>query len=369
MDDMLFQPLAAVELAATQAQVALNHDNGVTTASEGMEKNDRWKYNGEWYNRLPFIEKNATALKDGAFNQVYEISKETATKLGMFDKAYNATVVRVSKQGVSVDLDDGVSEVGLSLFAANHGFGLPIHHAALLPGRMILHMDRAEGNLYDLSLMFHPPRLGGKNYPLWWAENIAQGIYDACVKMSKSSIFHLDLKLQNVLYNDGGKTLERCKEIFVIDFDPAFVFRVDVHPKAALLVDLVLAAAHIRVYFGHQNAAAVILGKLATPLLELYHQAKNREFDGAEDILLIDMPKSTDLVFDTPDKTLPDKVRLKRVLPAMVHYYFLDKYSVHDATKRAAKWPNWVFSDMHHSPLVPQLLHFALAHNRPSPPW
>ena len=79
---MLFQPLAAVELTATQAQVALNHDNGSTTASEGMEKNDRWTYNGEWYNRLPFIEKNATALQDGAFNRVYEISTAMATKLG-----------------------------------------------------------------------------------------------------------------------------------------------------------------------------------------------------------------------------------------------------------------------------------------------
>ena len=88
MDDMLFQPLAAVELAATQAQVALNHDNGVTTASEGMEKNDRWKYNGEWYNRVQFIEKNTRALSEGAFNRVYEISTATATKLGMFDKAW-----------------------------------------------------------------------------------------------------------------------------------------------------------------------------------------------------------------------------------------------------------------------------------------
>ena len=56
--------------------------------------------------------------------------------------------------------------------------------------------------------------------------------------------------------------------------------------------------------------------------------------------------------------------------PTMVHHYFLNKHSLHDATKRAAKWPNWVFSDMQqHSPLVPQLLHYALFPNRPRPPW
>ena len=48
-----------------------------------------------------------------------------ATKLGMFDKAYDGTVVRVPKEGVSVDFDDAKNEVALSLFAANHELGCP----------------------------------------------------------------------------------------------------------------------------------------------------------------------------------------------------------------------------------------------------
>ena len=56
----------------------------------------------------------------------------------------------------------------------------------------------------------------------------------------------------------------------------------------------------------------------------------------------------------------PDKVRLKRLLPAMAFTYILNKDSGNPATKEAAEWPDWKFSDGHRFPLVVQLLRFAL---------
>ena len=77
------------------------------------------------------------------------------------------------------------------------------------------------------------------------------------------------------------------------------------------------------------------------------------------------MPKSTNsFVAVHVDKTLPGMERLKRLLPAMAFSYFLNKRSDQDATKLAANWQYWEFSDTQHSPLVPQLLHFALFPNR-----
>lgn len=355
VDDVVHAVPGRTRIAASNSLVALNYKDGFTIASSGMVKDDRYKYILAWSNAMPFIENPTMMLYNGAFNDVYKITEETAIKLQLTDERKDA-VFRVSNKGAPVPFDDAVDEAALTLLAADLGIGPRIHSAVLMfsdldkPGRMMLAMERAEGNLYDLSLMFKPGGFGDRE-----AEVVTQQMYEACVELSNHSIFHLDLKLGNMLYTNGGAS------IYLIDFDPAYAFRVDVDPKAALLVNLVLIAMHVSIWFHDKGAAGVILRLLETPLLELYRQAKRGDFDGA-DILSIDMPKTTEYSFpDAYDKTQPDKVRLKRALPAMVHNYFLNKYCANAGTRKAAIWPYWQISDQHRRfPLVVQLLRFAL---------
>ena len=99
--------------------------------------------------------------------------------------------------------------------------------------------------------------------------------------------------------------------------------------------------------------------------MELFRQAKNGEFDGGEDILSIDMPKENDPFVGAKEawenKNLDGKVRLKSLLPWIAYKYFLDKSNVNAnwATKK------FKFSGQHRFLLVPQLLRFALFHDRP----
>ena len=73
------------------------------------------------------------------------------------------------------------------------------------------------------------------------------------------------------------------------------------------------------------------------------------------------MPASTDSSFDDAYRTLPNKERLKKVLPLMAFTYFLNKHGGLAETERAAKWRYWQFSDEHRRfPLVVQLLRYAL---------
>ena len=110
-----------------------------------------------------------------------------------------------------------------------------------------------------------------------------------------------------------------------------------------------------------------ILRLLEEPLLELFLQAKNGAFPGAEDILSIDMPKSNDLFLDAKEafenKKLPGKVRLKRLLPWIAYTYFLGPL---DKTNNA-NWATKHWKGQHRLLLVPQLLRFALFSKRPRP--
>ena len=382
VDDVMNDVPAADDVSVFATIVAENHSNGYTTASSGMGMASstnwrsplhQWKYNATWQSKMmPYMDEIATEFNSGKYNKVYGISNDTANtpeleavraqlKLGYPDTVFRLNITPIG-------FGNAVKEAGFALLAASHGFGPPIHCVATAfsdrpdvkePGRMLLVMDRAEGSVGDLAKMFKTIGYGG--YPLGWADDVAKGIYGACVKLSNRSIIDLDLKLGNmVFYNRGA-------DIKIIDFDPGFVFHLEVHPKVALLVNFTLIAVHVRNYFRNAGAAPAILRLFEPKLLELYRQAKNGEFDGAEILSVympVDSPSSSSRYFHI--RGLTGEQRLKGQFPAVVYDYFLDKHN--SWTKDAAKWP-WKFSGQHRRyPLVPQLLRNALFFNAHVPP-
>lgn len=319
---------------------------------------------------------SAEFQQSGSWNDVYQLDAADCSALGLSaadsTRAPKGVVGRLTRSGVAVYFEDALGEVTMAALAAKEGFGAELLRAAVVLSdeqpadgrppfwRMFLAMPRADGDMCDLGSELAKEDLAQTDV-------VARGLFDACAKMSNLQLFGLDLKLMNVLYRDRGN------EIFFIDFDEMYMFSLDVHPKAAMLINLLLLATHIRAYFKHGAVTWRLLSRLQEPVVELWRQAKADAFDGAELIKSLGMPlpaPSSKYKHLRPSKLQGDD-KLQRLFPAIVYDYFFDPQDGHPPAP--ARWPHWQFPRQRFVgsefvPLVPQMIRYAFFETQMPPP-
>lgn len=319
---------------------------------------------------------SAEFQQSGSWNDVYQLDAADCSALGLSaadsTRAPKGVVGRLTRSGVAVYFEDALGEVTMAALAAKEGFGAELLRAAVVLSdeqptdgrppfwRMFLAMPRADGDMCDLGSELAKEDLAQTDV-------VARGLFDACAKMSNLQLFGLDLKLMNVLYRDCGN------EIFFIDFDEMYMFHLDVHPKAAMLINLLLLATHIRAYFKHGAVTWRLLSRLQEPVVELWRQAKADAFDGAELVKSLGMPllaPSSKYKHLRPSKLQGDD-KLRRLFPAIVYDYFFDPQDGHPPAP--ARWPHWRFPRQRFVgsefvPLVPQMIRYAFFETQMPPP-
>ena len=314
--------------------------------------------------------------QSGSWNDVYDLDATECSALGLSaadsTRAPVGVVGRLTRPGLAVHFEDALGEVTMAALAAKEGFGIEILRAAVVLSdeqptdgrppfwRMFLAMPRADGDMCDLGELLEQEDLAQTDV-------VARGLFDACAKMSNLQLFGLDLKLMNVLFRDCGN------EIFFIDFDEMYLFHLDVHPKTAMLVNLLLLATHIRAYFKHGGVTARLLSRLQEPIVELWRQAKADAFDGAALVRSLGMPlhAPTSKYKHLRPPKLKGGEKLRRLFPAIVYDYFFDPQDGHPPAP--ARWPHWQFPRQRFAgsefvPLVPQLIRYACFERELPPP-
>ena len=324
---------------------------------------------------LPCVEARCGTPGGGSWNDVYFLSAEDVRALGL--PGEEAAVVRFTSPKTLLQHDDALLELAFSVLASEQGYGVRVRSASLFLSewqlakrsrpdwRLLLFMDRADGTLCKLGDVLN-------SLAPAQAAVTALRLYEACAKLSNECIFHLDLKTKNVLFEKSGD------RIYVIDFDPQYVFHLDaVHPKAAMLVHLVLLAMHLRVSFRKDwRCVEEMIRLLRVPLLQLWRQTLDCAFEGAKVLLQIQMPRrhaESRFPYVKDRERLVGDDKLRKLLPAMCYDYFFDA-DAEVRSRRATEWPHWRFSTVGgfgHGilyPLLPQLLRFALFAEQPVPP-
>ena len=363
------------QLCATMAhrvacgRVCVSHEASSSPQGALMDASATWRHTV-----LPRVEARCGKPDGGAWNDVYFLSAEDVRALGL--PGEEPAVVRFTSPKTLLQHDDALLELAFSVLASEQGYGVRVRSASLFLSewqlakrsrpdwRLLLFMDRADGTLCKLGDAL------GSLAPAQAAVT-ALRLYEACAKLSNECIFHLDLKTKNVLFEKSGD------RIYVIDFDPQYVFHLDtVHPKAAMLVHLVLLVMHLRVSFRRDwRCVEDMIRLLQVPLLRLWRQTLDGAFEGATVLLQIQMPRrhaESRFPYVKDRDRLVGEDKLRKLLPAMCYDYFLDADA--DVRARSVAWPHWRFSTVGgfgHGvlyPLLPQLLRFALFPEQPVPP-
>lgn len=345
---------------------------GIWDEGEGPpHRSESWR---ETLRILDKIPSDAGRQTSGAWNRVFELDDTLATALGCATTTPLVIRATDAEQEGALAYQSAVLELVYAFAAHEAGYGVAIHSAGVVLSeargadetkprwRLAMLMRCASGNLEDFfDIVPHNPIERQRVL-----ERAAIGVFNACKSMSARKICHLDLKLGNLLYCDVGR------EIFIIDFDPQYICVCEnLDPRAVLLVNLALVAAHIRASAKKQELGTAMLEFLQLPLLSLWVDAKTGGFAGAGDVARIRMPvASNDSKFSRSKRTFEsDEEKLKVVFPAMCYSYLMD---VDDKKQAAAVKGDWKYTEQSWEGrteplLIPQLLKYAFFRGRTVP--
>ena len=367
------------ELAECQREVTHCVHTGQVVSSNLVVLPEQWRHNVAWEDRvLSNLETFAKPLRTtGASNLVYKFRKDELRELGSIELMLEESVLRLTNEETPCYNDMAIRELALTLLAAKHRFGLNLHCGALLLSnrqkegyqpewRMLMVSDRATGAIDYAATAFKGD--------LEASAILGYKLCRACANLSACGLFHLDLKLQNILYKTTN-TVHRFK-VYIIDFDPMYIFHLDhLSVKAAMFVNLLLLAMHVRTFYSDKRGAGQILAQFEPYLIDLYTRVTRHEFAGAAmlDNLRMPLRKKESGYKTTKANTIHEEGGFQKLFAGIVYDYFLNRERLRDTQNNSCEWAGWKFPPPMSQGLVsgpkllPQMLRFVLYFDKEIP--
>ena len=347
-----------------------------------------------------------------------EVSKVSAIALRMTrSDPFPCEDKNESPQYRSMKLEAVKSEMAMSLHAAAHCFGAPIHAVVSWPWKepkkpkqgnlkewvlkakkqeygliMIMPRMRSDGAVFQ-NIMYDN-LVGGDSGPLLTApvmyrrcaEVVSRSMIVRCYEMACAGLINFDIKPSNILVDvHGPKPNFTDPLVYVADFDAVYCVPTPCNvagTKARFFTMLLLLAAHVRGYSTKFFVDSFV--KVAGPLLmELwgeihatYHAADSSHF-GAGSAWLFEAEIAAneergEFNIHEIRQTASAPLRLSKQLVMMSYEYF-PSCSNGKTPKRITSWP-WAtmtsangFFETRGPRLVPQLLAFSILYMKPIP--